>query len=75
MSIDVIKTLGLRALGILLVLAGAALLVPSLGATEKHSKSREQDAALHVQLAACLRANAPLEECRRTARRPSPLSP
>jgi hypothetical protein len=48
-----IKTLGLRSLGILFVLAGAALLVPSLGASEKRSKTREPGAALHAQLAAC----------------------
>lgn len=53
MSIEVIKTLGLRSLGILLVLAGAALLVPSLGATEKRLKTREQEAALYAQRAAC----------------------
>jgi hypothetical protein len=42
MSIEVIKTFGLRGLGILFVLAGAALLVPSLGVmTDKRSKMHE----------------------------------
>ena len=42
MSIEVIKTFSLRALGILFVLAGAALLVPSLGAmTDMRSKAHE----------------------------------
>jgi hypothetical protein len=65
MSIEVIKTVGLRTLGILFVLAGGALLIPSLGATEKRSKTREQEAALYAQLAACLRSDARLDECRR----------
>lgn len=59
MSIEVIKTFGLRGLGILLVLAGGALLVPSLGAvTEKRSQASEQAATYHEQLAACLRSDA-----------------
>jgi hypothetical protein len=65
MSIEVIKTVGLRTLGILFVLAGGALLIPSLGATEKRSKTREQEAALYAQLAACLRSDARPDECRR----------
>ena len=69
MSIEVIKTLGLRSLGILFVLAGAALLVPSLGAmTEKRSKAREHVATYREQLAACLRSDARLDDCRRAAR-------
>ena len=72
MSIEVIKTFGLRSLGILLVLAGAALLVPSLGATEKRLKTREQHAALYAQLAACLRSDTRSDECRRAVRRPQP---
>ncbi|MGA2397012.1 MAG: hypothetical protein ABSG30_02950 [Steroidobacteraceae bacterium] len=68
MSIEVIKTFGLRSLGILFVLAGGALLVPSLGAmTEKRSKTREQAATYHEQLAACLRSDARLDDCRRAA--------
>ena len=63
MSIEVIKTFGLRALGILLVLSGAALLIPSLGATEKHLKTREQAAALHAPLAACLRSDTRPDKC------------
>ena len=74
MSIEVIKTIGLRSLGILLVLAGAALLIPSLGATEKRLKTQGQEAALHAQLAACLRSDARPDECRRAARRPQPFS-
>jgi hypothetical protein len=69
MSVEVIKTIGLRSLGILLVLAGGALLVPSLGATEKHTKLREQVAASHAQLA-CLRTGTGPAECRGAARRP-----
>jgi hypothetical protein len=70
MSIEAIKTVGLRSLGILLVLAGAALLVPSLGATDKRLKTRAQEAALHAQITACQRSDARPEECRRAARRP-----
>jgi hypothetical protein len=70
MSIEVIKTVSLRCLGILLVLAGAALLLPSLGATEKRLKTRQQEAALYAQLAACLRSDAWPEECRRAVRKP-----
>jgi hypothetical protein len=51
MSIEVIKTFGLRALGILFVLAGAALLVPSLGATtDKRSKAHEHAAPRAVRM-------------------------
>jgi hypothetical protein len=70
MSIEVIKTFGLRSLGILLVLAGAAILVPSLGATEKRSKMREQVAALHAQQITCQHPDARREDCRRDAQRP-----
>jgi hypothetical protein len=69
MSTEAIKTIGLRSLGILLVMAGAALLIPSMGATEK----RTQEAVLHAQLAACLSSDARLDECRRTARRAQPF--
>jgi hypothetical protein len=45
MSIEVIKTFSLRGLGILFVLAGAALLVPSLGIpTDKRAKTPEHAA-------------------------------
>jgi hypothetical protein len=74
MSVEMIKTVGLRSLGILFVLAGAALLVPSLAATEKRLKTREQEAALHAQLAACLRSDARPDDCRRAARRPQSIS-
>jgi len=63
MSIEVIKTFGLRSLGILFVLAGAALLVPSLGAmTERLSKAREH-VTHHERLAACP-GDARLDNCR-----------
>jgi hypothetical protein len=75
MTIEVIRTVGLRTLGILLVLAGAALLIPSFGATEKRSKSRAQEAASYSQLAACLRSDTRPDECRRAARKPAPSSP
>ena len=68
MSIEVIKALGLRSLGILFVLAGAALLVPSLGAmTERLSKAREH-VTHHERLAACPGSDARLDDCRRAAR-------
>ncbi len=68
MRIEVIKTIGLRGLGILFVLAGGALLVPSLGAmTEKRSKAREQAATHYERLAACLRTGARSDDCRRAA--------
>ncbi len=70
MSIEQIKTLGLRSLGILLVLAGAALLVPSLGATEKRSKPREQEVAFQAREAPCPHPESRLDECRRAARTP-----
>jgi hypothetical protein len=67
MSIEDLKTFCLRSLGILFVLAGGALLVPSLGAiTDKRSKTREQAASYHEQ--ACQRSNARLDDCRRAAR-------
>ncbi len=65
MSIELIKTIGLRSLGILLILAGGAILVPSLGATAKHSW--EQEVASHAQ-PACQRAEARPDDCRRPAR-------
>jgi hypothetical protein len=62
MSIEVIKTFGLRGLGILFVLAGAALLVPSLGAmTDKRSKAHERAATYHEQ--ACRHSGARLDDC------------
>jgi hypothetical protein len=67
MSIEVIKTFSLRGLGILFVLAGAALLVPSLGAmTDKRSKAHERSAAYREQ--ACQRSDARLDDCARAAR-------
>jgi hypothetical protein len=67
MSIEVIKTFGLRGLGILFVLAGAALLVPSLGVmTDKRSKTHERVATYHEQ--ACRASGARLDECARAAR-------
>jgi hypothetical protein len=76
MRIEVIKTLGLRSLGILFVLAGGALLVPSLGAmTEKRSKAREQAATYHERLAACLRTEAPPDDCRHAALMQPGMSP
>jgi hypothetical protein len=69
MSIEVIKTFGLRGLGILFVLAGAALLVPSLDPmTGKRSKTREHVATYHEPPAACLPSDARREDCRRAAR-------
>jgi len=73
MNIEVIRTIGLRIVGILLVLAGGALLVPSLGATEKRSKIRGQEAALHARQAACLPPDAWSEQCQRSLREPEPL--
>jgi hypothetical protein len=62
MSIEVIKTFGLRGLGILFVLAGAALLVPSLGAmTDKRSKAHEHAATYHER--ACRHSGARLDDC------------
>jgi hypothetical protein len=67
MSIEVIKTFGLRCLGILFVLAGAALLVPSLGVmTDKRSKAHEHAASYREQ--ACQRSAARLDDCSRIAR-------
>lgn len=68
MSIEAIKTVGLRSLGVLFVLAGAALLMPSPGLTEKRLKSREQAAASREPVATCLRPDARPEDCRHTAR-------
>jgi hypothetical protein len=67
MSIEVIKTFGLRGLGILFVLAGAALLVPSLGVMpDKRSKMREHTAT--YQGPACRRSAAGVDDCSRAAR-------
>ena len=69
MSIEVIRTFGLRSLGILFVLAGGALLVPSLGAiTDKRSKTHEQAATYREQLAACHRSDPRRDDCRRAGR-------
>jgi hypothetical protein len=66
MSIEVIKTFGLRGLGILFVLAGAALLVPSLGAmTDRRSKAHEHSPTYHEQ--ACPHSGARLDDCARAA--------
>jgi hypothetical protein len=67
MSIEVVKTFGLRALGILFVLAGAALLVPSPGVmTEKRSKTHEHAATYHER--ACGGSDARLDDCSRAVR-------
>ena len=55
MSIEVIKTFGLRSLGILFVLAGAALLARTHGTR-------------HEPLPACQGSDARLDDCRHAAR-------
>jgi hypothetical protein len=67
MSIEVIKMFGLRGLGILFVLAGAALLVPSLGAmTDRRSKEHEHSPTYNEQ--ACRHSGTQLDDCASAAR-------